>query len=60
MPEPTIDPTTIAVSANNESFWVDGVAIMEAPRDQQRLGWSAVFRVSTMHFRGSREYRVIA
>jgi hypothetical protein len=28
MPEPTMDPTTIAVSANSESFWVAGVALM--------------------------------
>jgi hypothetical protein len=28
MPEPTIDPTTIAVSANSESFWVDGDALI--------------------------------
>ncbi len=28
MPEPTIDPTTIAVNANRESFWTDGVPVM--------------------------------
>jgi len=28
VPGPTMEPTTIAVSANNESFWVDGVALI--------------------------------
>ena len=28
MPEPTIEPTTIAVSANSESFWIDGVPVI--------------------------------
>jgi hypothetical protein len=32
MPEPTMDPITIAVSAKSESFWVAGVALMRGPR----------------------------
>jgi hypothetical protein len=28
IPEPTIEPTTIAVNANRESFWIDGVPVM--------------------------------
>ncbi|MEY9255871.1 hypothetical protein ABH989_002646 [Bradyrhizobium ottawaense] len=28
MPEPTMEPTTMAVRANSESFWIDGVALM--------------------------------
>src|SRR5215475_7711472 len=32
MPEPTIEPTTIAVSANSESFWIDGVPVILSPR----------------------------
>ncbi|GLR84460.1 hypothetical protein GCM10007857_11700 [Bradyrhizobium iriomotense] len=43
MPEPTIEPTTIAVSANSESFCIDDVAVMEASRSQQRPGqWALV------------------
>src|SRR5579864_2015287 len=47
MPEPTMDPTTIAVSANSESFWVAGVALMWRPRTEG--GMLAGQLVSSLH-----------
>jgi hypothetical protein len=31
MPEPTMDPTTIPVSANSESFRIAGAVVMSGP-----------------------------